>query len=127
MGTRFVCSTESPVHVNYKQGIADAASNGSLPVPMGARAVIRVLRSPLSEAIARGEPDAAPSENSIQALYVEGRLDRTLGSAGESAGLIHAIKPVAAIVDDTIAGFWREIERLAGLLERRGALAPAGA
>jgi enoyl-[acyl-carrier protein] reductase II len=124
MGTRFVCSTESPVHVNYKQGIADAGSTGSLQVPMGGRAIIRVLRSPLSEAIARGEPDAAPAGNSIEALYVNGRLEAALGSAGETCGLIHAIKPVAGIVDDTIAGFWREIERLAGLLPQR-ANAPA--
>ncbi len=121
MGTRFVCSLESPVHVNYKNAIVEAATNDSLTVPMGpgGRAVIRVLRSPLSEAVARGEPDAAPAANAIQALYVEGRLDQTFGSAGESAGLIHAVKPVSEIVDDTVAGFWREIERLAGLLERR--------
>ncbi len=123
MGTRFVASAESPVHDNYKQGIAGAASNGSLAVPMGARAVIRVLRGPLSEAIARGEPDAAPAPDSIQTLYVDGRLDAALGSAGESAGLIRAVKPVAAIIDDTVAGFWREIERLASLLEGYGAMA----
>jgi enoyl-[acyl-carrier protein] reductase II len=123
MGTRFVCSLESPVHDNYKNAIVDAATSDSMTVPMGAggRAVIRVLRSPLSEAVARGEPDAAPAANAIQALYVEGRLDLTFGSAGESAGLIHAVKPVADIVDDTVAGFWREIERLAGLLERHDA------
>ena len=119
MGTRFVASAESPVHDNYKQGIAQAASNGSLQVPMGGRAVIRVLRSPLSEAIARGEPGAAPDPNAIQALYVDGRVETTLGSAGESAGLIHSVKPVASIVEDTVASFWTEIRRLAGMLPGR--------
>ena len=33
----------------------------------------------------------------------------------ESAGLIHEIKPVRQIIDDTIAGFWREIDRLSAL------------
>jgi hypothetical protein len=33
------------------------------------------------------------------------------------------VKPVAAIVDDTVAGFWREIERLAALLQGHGAVA----
>ena len=129
MGTRFVCSVESPVHDNYKNAIVDAATNDSMTVPMGpgGRAVIRVLRSPLSEAMARGEPDAAPAANAIQALYVEGRLDLTFGSAGESAGLIHVVKPVRDIVDDAVAGFWREIERLAGLLDRRGEPAVVGA
>jgi len=110
------------VHDNYKQGIAHAGSNGSLPVPMGPRAVIRVLRSPLSEAIARGEPGAAAAPDGIQTLYVDGRLDVALGSAGESAGLIQTIKPVAAIVEDTVAGFWREIERLAAMLGAREAV-----
>jgi enoyl-[acyl-carrier protein] reductase II len=119
MGTRFVCSAESPVHENYKLGIVGAASNGSLAVPMGERAVIRVLRTGLSEAIARRDPDAPTAESSLDALYVAGRLDTALGSAGESAGLIRAIKPVAEIVDDTVAGFWREIERLSRLLDPR--------
>ena len=44
----------------------------------------------------------------------------TSGAAGESAGLIHEIKSVRQIVDETIAGFWREIDRLAAL--RRPAL-----
>jgi hypothetical protein len=38
-----------------------------------------------------------------------------MGAAGESAGLFHDVKPVAAIVADTVAGFWRELDRLAAM------------
>jgi hypothetical protein len=48
-------------------------------------------------------------------LHVQGDVDNTSGAAGESAGLIHEIKSVQQIVDETIAGFWREIDRLAAL------------
>ncbi|WP_439816886.1 NAD(P)H-dependent flavin oxidoreductase [Zavarzinia sp. CC-PAN008] len=116
MGTRFVCSAESPVHVNYKQGIVDAGASGSLTVPMGGRAIIRVLRNDLSEGIASGRVEPLHPQSSIDNLYVGGDLGKAMGSAGESAGLIHAILPAAQIVEDTVAGFWREIERLSGLL-----------
>lgn len=120
MGTRFVASAESPVHENYKQGIVDASPSGSMAVPMGGRTITHVLRTPLAEAIARGE---AQSGNALRDLYIDGRLDLAIGSAGESAGLIHAVKPVAQIVDDTVAGFWREIERLSRLLTPAAAAA----
>ena len=48
-------------------------------------------------------------------LYIEGDVQNTAGPAGESAGLIHEVKPVQRIIDDTIEGFWREIDRLAAL------------
>lgn len=115
MGTRFVASAESLVHDNYKQAIVEASPSGTLAVPMGGRSVFHVLRTELSEGLASGQRQA-PAGNALKDLYVDGRLDLALGSAGESAGLIHAVKPVADIVDDTVAGFWREIERLSRLM-----------
>jgi enoyl-[acyl-carrier protein] reductase II len=114
MGTRFVASAESPVHANYKQGIVDADVSGSIAVPMGGRAVAHVLRTELSEAMARGEQPSGLG-SALQDLYVDGRLDLAVGSAGESAGLVKAVEPVADIIAHTIAGFWGEIDRLAAL------------
>ena len=51
-------------------------------------------------------------------LYVNGDVENTSGAAGESAGLIHEQKSVQQIVHETIAGFWREIDRLATLCGR---------
>ena len=55
----------------------------------------------------------------LDRLYVRGDVENTSGAAGESAGLIHEIKPVKQIVEETIAGFWREIDRLAALRSSR--------
>jgi len=51
-------------------------------------------------------------------LYVNGDVDNTSGAAGESAGLIHELKSVRQIIDDTIESFWREIDRLSRLRPR---------
>jgi len=51
----------------------------------------------------------------IDQLYIGGDVDNTAGSAGLSSALIHEIKPVQAIVDDTMAGFWSAVDRLADL------------
>jgi hypothetical protein len=48
--------------------------------------------------------------------FENGRLDLAMVGAGESATLVRAVTPVADIINDTVTGFWREIERLAGLL-----------
>ncbi len=114
MGTRFVASAESPVHPNYKQGIVDASVSGSIAVPMGGRAVAHVLRTALSEAMARGEQPGGLG-SALKDLYIDGRLDLAVGSAGESAGLVKAVEPVATIIESTVTGFWREIDRLAAL------------
>jgi hypothetical protein len=49
--------------------------------------------------------------------FEKGRIDLAMVGAGESATLVQQIKRVADIIDDTVTGFWREIERLAGLLK----------
>ena len=119
MGTRFVASAESPVHANYKQAIIDASPSGTVAVPGGGRAMWHVLRTELTDAILAGTAQPPNPGKALQALYIDGQVSEALGSAGESAGLIHAVKPVAQIVDDTVAGFWREIERLAAMLALR--------
>jgi enoyl-[acyl-carrier protein] reductase II len=112
MGTRFVASAESPVHDNYKAAIVEASPSGTRAISLGSGTTARVLKP-----LPRPEGDTPPqrSLNAIKDLYIDGRTDLASGSAGETAGLIHAVKPVAEIVDETVRGFWREIDRLAAL------------
>lgn len=115
MGTRFVSSAESPVHANYKAAIVAAGVDGTVMLPRPPRAKMRVLRTRASEAMAGGVETQGRVSSVIDALYIGGDVDNTAGSAGQSAALIHAVKPVQSIVDDTMSGFWREIDRLAAL------------
>jgi hypothetical protein len=52
-----------------------------------------------------------------------------MAGAGETTVLIDQVKPAGEIVEETVGGFWREIERLAGLLHppstRAGAVPPS--
>jgi enoyl-[acyl-carrier protein] reductase II len=118
MGTRFVASFESPVHPNYKNAIVAAPITGTIMTDNPPRARSRGLRTPYSIGVADGTRERHARNITLDALYVNGDVDNTSGAAGESAGLIHEIKPVQQIVDETIAGFWREIDRLAALRQR---------
>ena len=119
MGTRFVASLESPVHQNYKKAIVAAPITGTIMTDNPPRARSRGLRTPYSEAVAAGKQERHPPMATLEMLYINGDVDNTSGSAGESAGLIHEIKSVRQIVDDTITGFWRELDRLAALRPTR--------
>jgi enoyl-[acyl-carrier protein] reductase II len=115
MGTRFVASVESPVHANYKQAIVDAPITGTILVDNPPRARSRGLRTAYATAVAEGKQERLPPRAQLDMLYVKGDVENTSGAAGESAGLIHEIKPVRQIIDDTITSFWREIDRLAAM------------
>ena len=76
------------------------------------------LRTPSSVEVSEGKRERLPRNATLDMLYVQGDVENTSGAAGESAGLIHEIKSVQEIIDDTIGGFWREIDRLANLRPR---------
>src|SRR5262249_42174323 len=104
MGTRFVASLESPVHTNYKNAIVDAPITGTILTDNPPRARSRGLRTPYSMGVAAGTRERLQGRAVLDMLYVNGDVENTSGSAGESAGLIREIKSVRQIIDDTING-----------------------
>jgi len=118
MGTRFMSSAESPVHLNWKQAITDC--DVTLNIEPGMPGIrMRVVGNELGEAVFRGDVDPAgnPYAGPFLEAFEHGRLDRAMVGCGESASLIGSIKTVREIVDETVAVFWAEIERLAGMLQ----------
>lgn len=118
MGTRFMTSAESPIHDGYKRAIVEGKATLSINYTGRRGIAVRVVKNDYSERVASGEIDAAgnPYAGPALELFNEGRVDRAMAGAGETTVLIDAVKPAAQIVEETVAGFWREIERLAGLL-----------
>ncbi len=51
----------------------------------------------------------------IRAVYFDGDMNAAPALAGQSAGLIHAVKPVQSIIDDTVAEFHAITRRLGAL------------
>ena len=118
MGTRFMSSAESPVHGNWKQAITDC--DVTLNIEPGMPGIrMRVVGNELGEAVFRGDVDPAgnPYAGPFLEAFEHGRLDRAMVGCGESASLIGSIKTVREIIDETVAVFWAEIERLAGMLQ----------
>jgi len=119
MGTRFVCSTESPVHANYKQAIVEARETGTWMLNKKATPCIRALKSQRTEVyFAEGlmPPDALKG---IKSLYFDGDMEAAPALAGQSAGLIDRVKTAQEIVDETVSEFLAVTTRLGALASAR--------
>lgn len=114
MGTRFLSSAESPVHGNFKQAIVDADETGTVVVNRSGSPTMRVLRTGYSAGLAAAGGPAASSLAAVQRLYFEGEMEVSLASAGQSVGLVDAVRPVAEIVEETMRGFRKSLEEAYG-------------
>ncbi|KPF79740.1 2-nitropropane dioxygenase [alpha proteobacterium AAP81b] len=119
MGTRFVSAAESPVHANYKQAIVDATETGTLFLNRKASPCIRALRTERTKAIAEAGLMPPDTFARILDLYFGGDMEAAVGLAGQTAGLIGEVKPVRAIIEETVAEFH-------AICGRMGALAGGG-
>jgi enoyl-[acyl-carrier protein] reductase II len=105
MGTRFVSSTESPVHANYKQAIVDAADTGTVMLNRKGTPCMRALKTQLSVALeATGIADRSTLK-SVKEVYFGGDMEASIALAGQTAGLIHEVLPVETIIRQTVEGF----------------------
>jgi enoyl-[acyl-carrier protein] reductase II len=105
MGTRFVSAAESPVHANYKQAIVDAQDTGTVMLNRSGTPCVRALKTETSKAIYQAGSMDRTIFKSVRDLYFGGDMEASVGLAGQTAGLIHEVKPVADIVRETVAGF----------------------
>lgn len=117
MGTRFVSSAESPVHHNYKQAIIDAPETGTLMLNKAATPCVRALKTQRSQGIYQAGAMPRDVFGRILDLYFGGDMEASIALAGQTAGLIDQVKPVAQIVEETVAQF-RAICGRMGALER---------
>jgi len=62
---------------------------------------------------------AANAFAGIQNVYFGGDMNAAPALAGQSAGLIHAVQPVQAIIEETVAQFFEINERLGRLAATR--------
>jgi enoyl-[acyl-carrier protein] reductase II len=119
MGTRFVSSAESPVHLHYKQAIVDAPETGTVVLNKRSTPCIRALKSRRTLALHEAGTMPADALSGILDLYFGGDLEASPALAGQTAGLIHGIKTAQAIIDDTVAEFHAITARLGALAAAR--------
>ena len=105
MGTRFVSSKESPVHVNFKNKIIDSGIDGTMVLNKKSKPVIRALKTELTNSIdEKGVMDMSAMMN-IKDLYFGGDMEAAPALSGQSSGLINEIKTVKQIIDEIIDEF----------------------
>ena len=115
MGTRFVASLESPVHANYKQAIVNAAATGTYMLNTKSSPCIRALKADFTAAIHEAGLMGPDAFKGIQEVYFGGNMNAAPALAGQSAGLIHEVKSVASIIEDTVAEFHAIAQRMGQL------------
>src|SRR3546814_2237816 len=94
-----VCSSDL-----YKQAIVDAADTGTVMLNRSGTPCVRALKTGRSLALyAAGSMDRAELKT-VQQLYFGGDMEASVGLAGQTAGLIHAVLPVADIIRQTEIG-----------------------
>lgn len=115
MGTRFVSSSESPVHMNYKQAILDAKETGTYVLNKKASPCIRALKTERTAKIYEDGLMPADTFKGIQDVYFGGDMEASVGLAGQSSGLIDEVKTAKQIIDETVEEFFTITERMGAL------------
>lgn len=119
MGTRFLATTESIIHENYKQAILAAQDNDTTVIGRNG-APLRVLKTPFVEQIREMENKGSSIteiENFMEtqsAPATSPEIVKGIMSAGQIAGLIKEIKSIDQVIKDIMA----EAESILGKLAR---------
>jgi enoyl-[acyl-carrier protein] reductase II len=121
MGSRMVSAAESPVHENWKRAILEATETDTVFLNRFSRPGLRCLRTETSTRLERSEHVGFEIFERAMDLYFGGDMEAAIALGGQVVGRIDTVKPVARIIEETVAGFRRTIAALAPLA------APAGA
>ena len=115
MGTRMVSAAESPVHANWKNAILGALETDTVFLNrFGPGPALRALRTEKTTRMEKEPPPNVMAEfGSAKDLYFGGDMEASIALAGQVAGRIHDIKPVAQVIRETIAEFHDTIAKMA--------------
>jgi len=113
MGSRMVSAAESPVHDNWKQAIVAARETDTVFLNRFSRPGLRALRTRNSERLEREEHVGLDVLGRAMDLYFGGDMEASIALSGQVVGRIDAVKAVAEIIAETVAGF-RAVARRVG-------------
>ena len=119
MGTRFVSCTESPVHANYKNAIVAAKETGTWILNKKSTPCIRALKSERTRLIHEAGLMPPDTFKGIQAVYFGGDMEAAPALAGQTVGLIDAVRSAQDIIEQTVAEFFTITARLGALAQAR--------
>jgi len=112
MGSRMVSAAESPVHANWKDAIVAAKETDTVFLNRFSRPGLRALRTQNSERLERQEHVGFDVFARAMDLYFGGDMEAAIALGGQVVGRIDAVKPVAQIIEETVAGFRQTLAAL---------------
>ncbi len=104
VGTRFICSEECVVHQNYKEAVVAAKDRDAVVTGRFTGHPVRTLKNKLTKTMDKIEKEGdleafeKMGAGALKAAVVDGDVQMGSVMAGQSAGLIHDIKPCKEIV-----------------------------
>lgn len=111
VGTRFLASAEAPVHENYKRAVVKAGDRATIITGRALGRPVRCLTNKLTKTLTRYEAEGRDPEEfeslavgGLRRAVYEGDLETGSLMAGQVAGLIREIRPVAEIIRDMVKG-----------------------
>lgn len=127
MGTRFMATSEAPIHDHVKRQIVENDERDTVLVFREFRNTARVARNSVSEEVARRSSrdgatfaDVAELASGVRGrreVLAEGDMEGGIWWAGQAQGLIHDISPVQTVIDELMRDAARVLaEDLAALL-----------
>ena len=122
MGTRFICSEECIAHPRFKEQILQAQDRATVVTGESTGHPVRCLANKLTrQFVARQKAGASSAEleelgrGKLASGVIEGNVEEGSLMAGQIAGLIKEIRPVKAIIEDTVAEAEKTIAALGKL------------
>jgi len=103
------------VHDNWKRAILAAAETDTVFLNRFSRPGLRALRTQRSTALERQEHVGMDVFARAKELYFGGDMEAAIALGGQVVGRIEAVKPVAHIIAETVAGFHATVARLAAI------------
>lgn len=114
MGTRILSSEESPVHQNWKDAIVNADATDTVFLNRdGPGPALRALRTERTSRIEKeGVENIFGEFAGTQDVYFGGNLEAGIALTGQVAGRIKSVRPVADILNETMAQYEEALKRL---------------
>ena len=122
IGSRFVTSTESSAHLDFKLKVVKA-KDGDTKLSLKKLVPVRLLRNAFAEKVEAADEENATKEQLRDLLgkgrsklgMFEGDLDEGELEIGQVSACIHSILPVAEIMNEIIADYQKALKRLNSL------------
>lgn len=121
VGTCLLASEECPIHPNYKQAILKAKDTGTTVTGRMGGTPVRILKNKMArEYLSREKAGAGKEEleqftlGSLRRAVFEGDTDTGSLMAGQVAGMVHEIRPLAEIFRDMTQGCRDTLAGMAG-------------